>query len=68
MDGVAIRARSYVAVRGPDAEDFLQRMVSNDVSQETCEALLLTPKARVIAPLTVWRRAMGLPPMRRSFE
>ena len=31
-------------------------MVSNDVSQEACEALLLTPKARVIAPLTVWRR------------
>ena len=31
-------------------------MVSNDVSQEACEALLLTPKARVIAPLAVWRR------------
>jgi folate-binding protein YgfZ len=31
-------------------------MVSNDVAQESCEALLLTPKARVIAPLTVWRR------------
>jgi folate-binding protein YgfZ len=56
MDGVAIRPRAYVGVRGPDAEDFLQRMVSNDVSQESCEALLLTPKARVIAPLTVWRR------------
>ena len=40
---------------GPDAEDFLQRMLSNDVSGETCEALLLTPKARVIAPLVVWR-------------
>ena len=57
MEGVAIRPRSYVAVRGPDAEDFLQRMVSNDVSQEVCEALLLTAKARVIAPLVVWRRA-----------
>jgi folate-binding protein YgfZ len=57
MDGVAIRPRSYVAVRGPDAEDFLQAMVSNDVSQEVCEALLLTPKARVIAPLVIWRRA-----------
>ena len=32
MDGVAIRPRAYVGVRGPDAEDFLQRMVSNDVS------------------------------------
>jgi folate-binding protein YgfZ len=52
-----MRPRSYVAVRGPDAEDFLQRMVSNDVSQEVCEALLLTAKARVIAPLVVWRRA-----------
>ncbi len=56
MEGVAIRPRSYVAVRGPDAEDFLQRMVSNDVAQELCEALLLTAKARVIAPLVVWRR------------
>jgi folate-binding protein YgfZ len=56
MEGVAIRPRSYVGVRGPDAEDFLQRMVSNDVSQEACEALLLTPKARVIAPLVVSRR------------
>ena len=32
-------------------------MLSNDVSAEWCEALLLTPKARVIAPLSVWRRA-----------
>jgi folate-binding protein YgfZ len=31
-------------------------MLSNDVSADWCEALLLTPKARVIAPLTVWRR------------
>jgi len=54
---LARRPRSYVAVRGPDAEDLLQRMLSNDVSGEWCEALLLTPKARVIAPLTVWRRA-----------
>jgi tRNA-modifying protein YgfZ len=53
----AIRPRDYVGVRGPEAKDFLQRMVSNDVSQEACEALLLTPKARVIAPLTVWRRS-----------
>jgi len=47
-----------VRVKGPDAADFLQRMVSNDVvAGETCDALLLTPKARVIAPLVVWRRA-----------
>jgi tRNA-modifying protein YgfZ len=44
-------------VTGPDAEDFLQRMLSNDVSVASCEALLLTPKGRVIAPLVVWRRA-----------
>jgi tRNA-modifying protein YgfZ len=53
----ALRARDYVAVRGPDAKDFLQRMVSNDVDQAPCPALLLTPKARVIAPLVVVRRA-----------
>jgi tRNA-modifying protein YgfZ len=36
-------------------------MVSNDVASlrpgESCDALLLTPKARLIAPLRVWRRA-----------
>src|SRR4051794_30995043 len=53
----ARRPRDYVRVKGPDAADFLQRMVSNDVlAGESCEALLLTPKARVIAPLVVWRR------------
>ena len=42
---------------GPDAGDLLQRVVSNDVLEaEACEALLLTPKGRVIAPLVVWRR------------
>ena len=53
---VAERPRDYVAVRGPDAEDFLQRMVSNDVTAAPCRALLLTPKAKVIAPLVVVRR------------
>lgn len=47
-------------VAGPDAADYLQRMVSNDVESlaagEACPALLLTPKARVIAPVVVWRR------------
>jgi tRNA-modifying protein YgfZ len=52
------RPRAYVRVQGPDAADFLQRMLSNDVLAEpVCEALLLTAKARVIAPLLVWRRA-----------
>ncbi len=45
---------------GPDAGPYLQRMVSNDVEVlapgESCEALLLTPKARLIAPLVVLRR------------
>jgi len=52
-----LRPRDYVRVSGPDAGDFLQRMLSNDVlAGESCQALLLTAKARVIAPLTVWRR------------
>jgi tRNA-modifying protein YgfZ len=53
----AIRPRDYVAVRGPDALDFLQRMVSNDVEEAPCLALLLTPKGRVVAPLVVVQRA-----------
>ena len=57
---VAIRPRSFLRVSGRDAEAYLDRMVSNDVAAlgpgESCEALLLTPKARVIAPLVVLRR------------
>ena len=55
----ALRPRDYVAVRGPDAADFLDRMLSNEVAKAPCEALLLTPKARVIAPMTVVRRGEG---------
>ena len=55
----ALRSRDYVGVRGPDALDFLQRMVSNDVETAPCAALLLTPKARVIAPLMVVQRGDG---------
>jgi folate-binding protein YgfZ len=52
-----VRPRAFVAVTGPDAGDLLQRVVSNDVlADDVCEALLLTPKGRVIAPLVVWRR------------
>jgi tRNA-modifying protein YgfZ len=58
---VARRPRAFVRVSGPDAEDYLQRMVSNDVEAlivgEMCDALLLTAKARVIAPLRILRRA-----------
>jgi tRNA-modifying protein YgfZ len=53
----ARRDRAYVRVQGPDAVDYLNRMLSNDVPESgSVDALLLTPKARVIAPLLVWRR------------
>jgi tRNA-modifying protein YgfZ len=56
----ALRPRDFIAVRGPDAPDFVQRLVSNDVVAlapgESCDALLLTPKGRVIAPLRILRR------------
>jgi len=58
---IGARERAYLRVAGPDACDYLQRMVSNDVESlqpgEAVPALLLTPKARVIAPLVVLRRA-----------
>src|SRR3954453_14280514 len=58
--GAAVRPRAFVRVAGAEAADYLQRMVSNDVAAldvgASCDALLLTPKARVIAPLRVWRR------------
>ena len=57
---VARRPRAFVRVRGAEAAEYLQRMVSNDVVAllvgGSCEALLLTAKGRVIAPLRVWRR------------
>src|SRR5438445_765799 len=53
----ARRSRAYVRVSGPEAVDYLDRMLSNDVPEEgSTDALLLTPKARVIAPVLVWRR------------
>ena len=58
---VAARQREFIRVAGPDAADYLQRMVSNDVEAlaggAACPALLLTAKARLIAPLVVLRRA-----------
>src|SRR5687767_8420868 len=57
---VALRPRSFVRVSGPAAEEYLDRMVSNDVStlgpEKSYQALLLTAKARMIAPLVVLRR------------
>jgi len=55
--GAARRPRAYVRVQGPDAVDYLNRMLSNDVPESgSVDALLLTAKARVIAPVLVWRR------------
>jgi tRNA-modifying protein YgfZ len=59
---VARLDRGYVEVSGPDAEDFLERMLSNEVASlkpgpEARPALLLTPKGRIIAPLRVVREA-----------
>ncbi|MGH3137641.1 MAG: YgfZ/GcvT domain-containing protein [Gaiellaceae bacterium] len=60
---VAHRPREFVGVRGQDAASYLQAMVSNDVEAlaigDACGALLLTAKARVIAPLTVLRRGVN---------
>lgn len=57
---IAERPRAYVSVKGPDAASYLNRMVSNEVEDmplgDALEALLLTPKARIVAPLVVWRR------------
>ena len=57
----AQRPRAYVSVSGPDAASYLNRMVSNEVEElqlgGSCEALLLTAKARIVAPMVVWRRA-----------
>ena len=69
MEGSGVRAqlavgrrpRAFVGVKGADAADYLQRMLSNDVAAlapgQACDALLLTPKGRLIAPLRVFRRA-----------
>jgi folate-binding protein YgfZ len=51
--------RGYVSVAGPEAADFLERMLSNEVATlepgEARRALLLTPKSRIVAPLRVVR-------------
>ena len=51
--------RGYVAVSGSEAGEFLERMVSNEVVSiepgEARQALLLTPKSRIVAPLRVVR-------------
>jgi len=51
--------RGYVAATGPEAADFLERMLSNEVvsleAGRARPALLLTPKSRIVAPLRVVR-------------
>jgi tRNA-modifying protein YgfZ len=53
--------RGYVRVAGPDAPDFLERMLSNEVQSldtgSAQQALLLTPKGRIVAPLRVVRES-----------
>ena len=53
--------RGYVEVSGPDSADFLERMLSNEVVSlepgEARQALLLTPKGRIVAPLRVVRES-----------
>lgn len=51
--------RGYLAVTGPEAADFLERMLSNEVVSlepgDARPALLLTPRSRIVAPLRVVR-------------
>jgi tRNA-modifying protein YgfZ len=55
----AVLDRAFVRASGPDAVTYLQSMVSNDVEAvgpgAGTYALLLTPKARVIADLEIFR-------------
>jgi len=54
---VARRPRAYVRVQGPEAVSYLNRMLTNDVPADgAVDAVLLTAKARVVAPVLVWRR------------
>jgi folate-binding protein YgfZ len=54
-------SRGYVRVAGPEAGEFLERMLSNEVETlepgSAREALLLTPKGRIVAPLRVVRES-----------
>jgi folate-binding protein YgfZ len=57
--GVLAPARAFVAVEGADAESFLQNLLTQDLSGladgEARRALLLTPKAKVVADVRVTR-------------
>jgi folate-binding protein YgfZ len=55
------RSRSFTLIEGPDAGRFLQGVLSNDVTRikvgDALYALVLTPKARIIADLRLTRIA-----------
>jgi tRNA-modifying protein YgfZ len=54
-------SRGYVRVAGPGAAGFLERMLSNEVESlevgSARQALLLTPKGRIVAPLRAVRES-----------
>ena len=54
-------SHGYVRVTGPQAGEFLERMLSNEVESlevgASRQALLLTPKGRMVAPLRVVRES-----------
>jgi folate-binding protein YgfZ len=58
--GVVQRDRSFVEVKGPDAVDFLQGQVTNDIEAlepgSGCYALLLNPKGRILADMRILMR------------
>jgi tRNA-modifying protein YgfZ len=55
--GAVERDRSFARVSGPDAAEFLQGQVTNDVAAlapgDGCYALLLNPKGRIVADMRV---------------
>jgi folate-binding protein YgfZ len=53
--------RGHIDVTGPDAAEFLQGQVTNDVEAlepgTGCYAAMLTPKARIVADMRIFRRS-----------
>ena len=61
--GVLAPPRGFVAVDGPDAEALLQNLLTQDIAGmadgEARRALLLTPKARIVADVRAIRTGTG---------
>jgi len=59
--GMVDRRESVIAVSGPDAVEFLQGQLTNDVETldpgDGCYALLLNPKGKILAEMRVLKRA-----------